>query len=147
MKEMNQMTRLSIWILLILALLLTLLCPPSTPGQTACPAAQALISGWTLPTGSNDFCGYLRWLCYNSTFNGYHLGQDMCNSKGNPVYSIGYGEVLSSGLHSCYGLYDANGNCTSGGALIARYQAADGTWFTALYGHLDLPPFLVPRIG
>ena len=94
--------------------------------------AQTMNSGWRWPTGSSNFCGYLGWLGSNPGW-GFHLAQDMCNGAGRPVYSVGDGEVISSGLHGAYG---CNGSC-SGGALLARYQAADGTWFTALYGHLD----------
>jgi hypothetical protein len=92
-------------------------------------------SGWYWPTGSSNFCGYLGWLGYNSSYGGYHLAQDMCNPQGNPVYSIGDGDVILSRTDvSGYGPGD-----TPGGALVARYQASDGTWFTALYGHLNSP--------
>ena len=94
--------------------------------------AQTMSSGWQYPTGSSNFCGYLGWLGYNSGW-GYHLAQDMCNNSGSPVYSIGDGEVISSGSHNGYG---CNGDCP-GGCVLARYQAADGTWFIAMYGHLD----------
>lgn len=94
--------------------------------------AQVMNSGWHWPTGSGNFCGYLGWLGYNSGW-GYHLAQDMCNGAGEAVYSIGNGEVISSGEHGGYG---CNGSCT-GGCVLARYRAADATWFTAMYGHLD----------
>lgn len=103
---------------------------------TITPAGPAtLSSGWVLPTGSTNFCGYFGWLRYNSSFGGYHLAQDMCNPLGAPVYSIGDGEVIYSRTDvSGYGPNDGRG-----GALIARYRAADGTWFTVLYGHLNSP--------
>lgn len=97
--------------------------------------AQRMNSGWYWPTGSSNVCGYLGWLGYNSPTYPYHLAQDMCNPRGNPVYSIGSGTVI-------YSRTDAGGygqGYIDGGALVARYQAADGTWFTALYGHLDSP--------
>jgi hypothetical protein len=87
-------------------------------------------SNWYWPTGKSDFGGYLGWLGYNSGW-GYHLAQDMKNDAGTKVYALGDGEVISSGLHSGYGP-----NGTSGGALIARFKAGDGSWFVALYGHL-----------
>ena len=93
--------------------------------------AQIMESGWYWPTPAED-CYYLGWLGVNPGW-GYHLGQDICNNGGSPVYSIGDGEVISSGLHNGYG---CNGSC-QGGCVLARYQAADGTWFTAMYGHLD----------
>jgi hypothetical protein len=92
-------------------------------------------SGWYWPTGSSNFCGYLGWLGYNSSYGGYHLAQDMCNPQGSPVYSIGDGDVILSRTDvGGYGPGD-----TPGGALVARYQSSDGTWFTALYGHLNSP--------
>lgn len=93
---------------------------------------QVMGSGWYWPTGIGDFGGYLGWLGYNPGW-GYHLAQDMKNSAGNPVFSIGSGTILSAGEHGGYGNY---GNGT-GGCVLVRYQAADGTWFTAMYGHLD----------
>ena len=96
----------------------------------AFPASK--IAGWYYPTGTSDFCGYLGWLGYNSGW-GWHLAQDMCNGAGSPVYSIGKGEIIDSGLHNAYG---CNGDCP-GGCVLARYKAGDGTWFTAMYGHLD----------
>lgn len=93
-------------------------------------SAQTMSSNWYWPTGKSDFGGYLGWLGYNSGW-GYHLAQDMKNDAGTAVYALGDGEVISSGLHSGYGP-----NGTSGGALIARFKAGDGSWFVALYGHL-----------
>lgn len=112
-------------VLSLAVVVLTLLSSSVTSGDVA-------QSGWHWPTGSADFGGYLGWLGYNPGW-GYHLAQDMRNAAGSPVYSIGNGEVLDSGLHSRYGNFGSG----PGGALLARYQAADGTWFTALYGHLD----------
>jgi Peptidase family M23 len=100
-------------------------------------------SGWYWPTGQGTgepFCDYLRWLNTNPAFpGGFHLAQDMCNPPtgtavvGYPVYSIGDGDVVLSNP-SVPG-YGPNG--TAGGAIVVRHRAADGTWFTALYGHLD----------
>jgi hypothetical protein len=89
-------------------------------------------SGWFWPTGTGNFGGYLGWLGYNPGW-GYHLAQDMKNAAGSPIYSIGDGSIISAGEHNGYGNY-GNGK---GGCVLARYQAADGTWFTAMYGHLD----------
>jgi len=100
-----------------------------------------MASGWYWPTGSAfdhvNFCNYLGWLGYNSKDHPWHLAQDMCNgdSAGNPVYSIGDGDVILS--RTDVGGYGPG--WSQGGALIARYQAADGASFTALYGHLDSP--------
>ena len=102
--------------------------------------AQTMPSGWRWPTGSSNFCGYFGWLEYNSPKYPWHLAQDMCNPQGSPVYSIGDGEVILSRTN--VGGYGPN--YTEGGALVARYQASDGTWFTALYGHLDSPHGIGP---
>ncbi|MEN6642723.1 MAG: peptidoglycan DD-metalloendopeptidase family protein, partial [Armatimonadia bacterium] len=101
-------------------------------------AGQAIaldsINGWIAPTGSNDYGGYLGWLGYVSG-TGYHLAQDMQNGNGSPVYAIGDGEVILS--RTDVGGYGPG--WTKGGALVARFQASDGNWFTALYGHLNSP--------
>ena len=115
-------------ILSFIILIFTMLTTLSVPGISA----ETMSSGWIYPTGSSNFCGYLGWLGYNSGW-GYHLAQDMCNNAGKPVYSIGNGTVISSGNHSGYG---CNGTCP-GGCVLVRYEAADGTKFTAMYGHLD----------
>ena len=107
----------------------------SAASTSSTSISSTALPGWHWPTGSSDFCGYLGWLSYNPRYSGYHLAQDMCNPQGGSVHSIGRGEVvLSSTNVSGYGPGDG-----PGGALVARYQAADGTWFTALYGHLDNP--------
>ncbi len=112
-----------------------------TEAASAGANAGTMPSGWYWPTGAGfdhvSFCNYLGWLGYNSPAYPWHLAQDMCNgnSSGNPVYSIGEGDIiLSRSDVSGYGP-----GYTNGGALVARYQAADGMWFTVLYGHLNDP--------
>ncbi len=95
-------------------------------------------SGWYWPTTTSpyDTCDYLGWLSPNPSFNNdKHLAQDICNPQSEPVYSIGSGEIVYSRTD-----VDKYGpGMTDGGAIVARYQAADGSWFTVLYGHLDSP--------
>jgi hypothetical protein len=98
-------------------------------------AQETMSSGWVWPTGSSDINNYLGWLGYNSPSYPYHLAKDMANPVGDAVYAIGDGEILAS--RTDVGGYGPN--YTPGGAVIIRHQAADGTWFTALYGHLDSP--------
>jgi len=93
-------------------------------------------NGWLYPAGSSNY-QYLSWLCYNSAFNGYHLAQDMANPQGDPVYAVDSGDVIYSS--SCVGGYGGPSGGTCGGALVIQHRAKDGTWFTALYGHLDNP--------
>lgn len=98
-------------------------------------SAQQMNSGWYWPTGSSNFCGYLGWLDYNNANYPWHLGVDMCNTSGNPIYAIGDGTIVLS--RTDVGGYGRG--FTAGGALVARHQASDGTWFTAVYGHIDYP--------
>ena len=93
-------------------------------------------NGWLYPAGSSNY-QYLSWLCYNSAFSGYHLAQDMANPQGDPVYAVDSGDVIYSS--SCVGGYGGPSGGTCGGALVIRHRAKDGTWFTALYGHLNSP--------
>src|SRR5688572_2099578 len=94
-----------------------------------------MASGWYYPSGSSATCGYRDW---GPSPGGFHLAQDFCRPTGQPVYSVGTGEVvLSNPAVNGYGRPDQFGNPTPGGALVARYQASDGTYFTALYGHLN----------
>jgi hypothetical protein len=92
--------------------------------------------GWIYPAGiASPYCGYCTWRCQNPDFgNKFHLAQDMCNFEGDPVYAIDYGEVIHS---QCVGEYGGPSGGTCGGAIAIQHRAKDGTWFTALYGHLD----------
>ena len=100
-------------------------------------------NGWYYPAGSSSY-QYLGWLQPNPAFgNEYHLAQDMKNPLGDPVYAIDSGDVIYSSTQVCgYGGSSgqpcANGN-RYGGALVIQHRAKDGSWFTALYGHLDSP--------
>ncbi|MEN6301889.1 MAG: M23 family metallopeptidase, partial [Armatimonadia bacterium] len=103
----------------------------------ACESCYAIdeINGWTAPSGRNNYGGYLGWLGYNSASYPWHLAQDMANPAGDPVYAIGDGTIILS--RTDVGGYGPN--FTAGGAIVIRHQAADGSWFTALYGHLNSP--------
>jgi hypothetical protein len=95
---------------------------------------------WTWPTGSSDTGGYLGWLgVYNDFFSpgidGYHLAQDFKRAIGEPVFAIADGEVVQS--RTDVGGYGPGGS--SGGALLARFRIIDGSYFMALYGHLENP--------
>lgn len=106
-------------------------------------AQQTMPSGWVWPTGSSNSCSYLGWLGVPTSgpYAGqFHLAQDMCRDLGQPIYAIGDGEVIVS--NTAVTGYGPGGG--SGGAVVVRHQAADGTWFTALYGHLDSPRALGP---
>ena len=107
--------------------------------QASNPPLRAALehpNGWLYPAGSSNYL-YLSWLCYNSAFSGYHLAQDMANPQGDPVYAVDSGDVIYSS--PCVGGYGGPSGGSCGGALVIRHRAKDGTWFTALYGHLDSP--------
>jgi hypothetical protein len=106
-------------------------------GAAPVQAQEKMTSGWTWPVSPpvGDTCGYLHFLQWNPNYSKYHLAQDICNQQGHAVYALGDGTVVASTTTaSGYGPGE-----TKGGALVVRHQAADGTWFTALYGHLDSP--------
>lgn len=113
-------------------------------GNTGTTAVVEHPNGWIYPTGSSNY-QYLGWLHQNPDFgNQYHLAQDMANPLGAPVYAVDTGDVILSTTQACgYGgpsgqICDSAGN-RYGGALIVRHRAKDGTWFTALYGHVNNP--------
>lgn len=90
-------------------------------------------NGWYYPAGSSNY-QYLGWLGLNSGW-GYHLAQDMANPLGDPVYAVDIGDVIYS--DACVGGYGGPDGSACGGALVIQHRAKDGTWFTALYGHLN----------
>src|SRR5262249_32447596 len=103
------------------------------------PTASANLCG-SCPTSTDcpgGCCRYLGWLGYNDRDYRYHEAIDLCNGNqaGSPVYSIGPGEVLFS--RTDVGGYGPGS--PPGGAVVVRHRAADGTYFTALYGHLTQP--------
>lgn len=88
------------------------------------------------PTGfiypSNSYWGgeYVGWLQYNSGNGLYHLGIDFKQNAGDPVYAIADGEVVAATTR-----YDGP---DKGGALVVKHQLNDGSYFTALYGHITI---------
>ena len=113
----------------ILGLILVIL------GISTCSAfaVPEMGNGWYWPTdyGNNIIFG---WLQRNPYFgNKYHIAVDIKNDANRGVYSIGSGDIVAAGEYNGYG---DNGSA-KGGCVLVRYQAGDGTWFTALYGHLD----------
>ena len=92
-------------------------------------------TGWYWPAGtgeSNLWLGFMEW---NPDYNGWHLAQDFHRDRGLPVYAIADGEVVLSRTDvERYGP-----GKTPGGALVARFETADGETFAALYGHLYNP--------
>ncbi|HLD22049.1 MAG TPA: M23 family metallopeptidase, partial [Patescibacteria group bacterium] len=71
---------------------------------------------------------------WNSSWGGYHLGQDINASTGTKLYAIADGVVIESQNHPHSGYGSACG--ASGYLVIIESQLTDGTIFTALYGHV-----------
>lgn len=94
--------------------------------------AQTIGTGWTAPLGSMPGLSgtFLESGCNGGTYisGQYHLGNDYGASPGTPVYAIGTGTVIYTGS---FGAGWAN-------AIFVRHQAADGSDFVALYGHVNL---------
>jgi hypothetical protein len=96
-----------------------------------CP--EAMPTGWCLPTGTSKLGNYLGWHGTNPYFPGkYHLAKDVDADEGDNVYAIADGTVLIKRADVAgYG-----GEGKSGGGMIVRHTAADGTTFDVLYAHL-----------
>lgn len=86
--------------------------------------------------GGQDFGRFRR------RYDGYHTGEDWWgpsrrNSFGQPVYSIGHGQVTYA---------HPNGWGVDQGVVIIRHVFGDGRTFLSFYGHLD-PPSVTLRGG
>lgn len=139
----------ALWLAAMLFGVSLLVCPSrvaSAGGPNALPLPRPPLehpNGWLYPAGSSSY-QYIGWLGFNPDFNGYHLAQDMNNPLGDPVYAVDSGDVIYSSTQVCgYGgasgqVCDTHGN-RYGGALVIQHRAKDGTWFTALYGHVNSP--------
>lgn len=95
--------------------------------------AQTIGGGWTAPlsTMPSLSSGFLADSCSpnNNYLSGeYHIGNDYGASVGSPVYAIGQGTVIYIGS---FGEEWAN-------AIFVQHQAADGSNFIALYGHINV---------
>jgi len=88
-------------------------------------------TGFIYPTNSYWGGEYLGWLQYNSRYNGYHLAVDFKQNTGDPVYAIADGEVVAATTQYVKGK-------DKGGAFVLKHRLHDGTYFTALYGHIAL---------
>lgn len=98
--------------------------PAVSPNTTATGLFYPAL-GWPL-----DVCG--KWLgrsypngCYTSGY--YHIGFDMMNNQGSPVYAISRGTVVR---------VSTGGWGTGNVALLIRHTLEDGTDYVALYGHI-----------
>jgi hypothetical protein len=98
--------------------------PAVSPNTTATGLFYPAL-GWPL-----NVCG--KWLgqssphgCYLSGY--YHIGFDMMNGAGSPVYAISRGTVVRVSL---------NGWGSGNVALLIRHTLEDGTEYVALYGHI-----------
>lgn len=88
-------------------------------------------TGFFYPTNSYWDGSYVGWLQTNSGNGQYHLGIDFKENYGTPVYAIADGEVVAETFQYVRGQNE-------GGALVIKHQLNDGSYFTALYGHISL---------
>lgn len=90
----------------------------------------------SISRGGQDFGHFRR------RYDGYHAGEDWWgpgrrNTFGQPVYSIGHGQVTYA---------NGWGWGADQGVIIIRHTFADGRSFLSFYGHLD-PPSVELRAG
>lgn len=90
----------------------------------------------SITSGGQDFGRFRR------RYDGYHAGEDWWgpsrrNSFGQPVYSIGHGQVTYAHPY---------GWGVDQGVVIIRHVLGDGRTFLSFYGHLD-PPSVTLQSG
>lgn len=124
---------------LVVLLLLGLLGGVPTPANAA-----TVGGGWTQPLDSyRASAGWLASGCPGSSAypvpGKFHLGVDMAAGLNTPVRSLGAGSVLKVWPHASWGTT----NGVSNAGLWVKYVAADGTEFTAVYGHIQVASGIV----
>lgn len=96
-----------------------------------CP--ESMPTGWCWPTGTSNLGHYLDWHGLNPSFPGEkHLAKDIDAEENDPVFAIADGRVLIK--RADVGGYGGVGK--SGGGMVIRHTAQDGTTFDVLYAHL-----------
>ncbi|GAK53134.1 hypothetical protein U14_04394 [Candidatus Moduliflexus flocculans] len=88
-------------------------------------------TGFFYPTNSYWDGSYIGWLQTNGGNGQYHLAIDFKENYGTPVVAIADGEVVAETFQYVSGQDE-------GGALVVKHQLSDGSYFTALYGHISL---------
>lgn len=111
----------------------------------AAPAGALAVApgknGWYWPTGHEVRVPAFGWLDYRvgryTLGPAWHLAWDDCSPSGvknEPCYALGWGIVKVSRMDvSGYGP-----GGTKGGAMVVQYRTSDGTYFKALYGHVNI---------
>lgn len=98
-------------------------------------------NGWYWPTGHSATStggGWLQHRYYSSGGEAWHLAWDDCGTVHEPVYSLGWGVVEIADMHvNGYGWNPVTKTTAPGGAIVIKYRTSDGSYFKALYGHLD----------
>lgn len=97
------------------------------PGVAAAAAPGA--NGWYWPTGTSETGNGGGWLQWRRNNRSWHLAKDIKARYGTPVYALSDGYVVSA--------YKRLSGYTPGGAMVVAYRTADGSWFKALYGHIN----------
>ncbi|MFN8167644.1 MAG: peptidoglycan DD-metalloendopeptidase family protein [Candidatus Nanopelagicales bacterium] len=106
-------------------------------GALAGPPVAAIGAGWVDPIAAPT-ASYAGWWASGCNSSAYisgkvHLGVDIGASVGTPVRSIGPGTVARIWRDGSWGT--TNGSDNAG--LWVTYTAADGSVFTAVYGHMQ----------
>lgn len=127
MKKTLEIMQLSI-VIIVLAAATIISAVPIKPAS-----AQTIGNGWSAPlnpmpamTGYYMESGCSEGGTYIS--GKYHLGVDYGAASNTPVYSLGAGTVI----------YTGSFGAGWGNAIFIKHQAADGSQFVALYGHVNL---------
>ncbi|MBT4447595.1 MAG: peptidoglycan DD-metalloendopeptidase family protein, partial [Candidatus Komeilibacteria bacterium] len=101
-------------------------------------AIETTPTGFYYPTGTSDpgpFAGWLSSGCNpgDPYFPGlYHIGHDYQTDLGAPVYLISDG-IIADVSYGGWGETDGQTNV----AIFVRHELSDGTFFLALYGHIQ----------
>ena len=86
--------------------------------------SEALLTsktGFIYPSNAIYDGTYVGWLNWNWREQGHHLGVDFNHPRGAAVHAIADGKVVMS----------------EGNYIRIRHQKSDGTYFTAIYGHIE----------
>jgi uncharacterized repeat protein (TIGR02543 family) len=100
------------------------------------PQTASAASGYANPVaGYPNRGGFIGWLGWSDSYQGYHLAVDFPNALGAPVYAVRDGKVIEATMSGGYGY--VNGQYTTGGTIVIEHINDNGGKFYALYGHLQ----------
>lgn len=114
-----------------------------TATSTPYPAPARGANSWYWPLGASVAAPAPGWLAFRTWYSlsnkAWHLAwDDMGKAAGQPVYALTWGRVDFASMRvNGYGWNYNTKTTAPGGAIVIRYRASDGTYFKALYGHVD----------